>query len=63
MIIDTIFMWLVAVPLMAAAAYIFKLPALAVYFVMSLDEYYKMPVVFYHFKKNKWLNNITRDFN
>lgn len=62
MIIDTVFMWLVAVPLMAAAAYLFKLPPLWVYFVMSLDEYYKMPVVFHHFRKNKWMTNITRDF-
>lgn len=62
MIIDTVFMWLVAIPLMAAAAYIFKLPPLIVYLVMSLDEFYKMPVVVHHFKKNKWMKNITRDF-
>lgn len=63
MILDSIFMWAVAVPLMALAAYVFKLPALAVYFVMSLDEFYKMPVVFIHYKKMKWLNNITRNFD
>lgn len=62
MIIDTIFMWAVALPFMAAAAYILKLPPLWVYFVMTLDEYWKMPVVFIHYKKMKWLNNITRDF-
>ena len=38
MIIDSIFMWLVAVPLTFLAAYVFKLPPIWVYFVMSLDE-------------------------
>lgn len=60
MITDTIFMWLVALPLMAAAEYIFHLPAMWVYFVMTLDEFEKMPVVFAHYKKYNWMKNITR---
>ena len=62
MIIDTLFMWLVAVPLMFLAAYVLKIPPIWVYFVMTLDEFEKMPVVFVHYKKEKWLKNITRDF-
>ena len=46
MIIDSIFMWLVAVPLTFLAAYVLKLPPIWVYFVMTLDEFEKMPVVF-----------------
>ncbi len=61
MIVDVIFMWIVAVPLMAIAAYWLKWPPLWVYFVMTLDEYWKMPVVFIHFFRFRWLNNITRD--
>ncbi|MCQ2534631.1 MAG: MATE family efflux transporter [Clostridia bacterium] len=61
MILDTVYMWCVAVPAMALAAYVFKLPPLWVYFVMSLDEFGKMPVVFGHFLKYKWMKNITRD--
>ena len=61
MIVDTVFMWGVAVPLMAAAAYVFKLPPLWVYFVMTLDEFEKMPVVFAHYRKYKWMKNITRE--
>ncbi len=49
MIVDSIFMWLVAVPLAFLAAYVFKLPPIWVYFVMSLDELEKMPVVFIHY--------------
>ena len=46
-----------------AAAYVFKLPPIWVYFVMSLDELEKMPVVFIHYFRRKWLTNITRDFD
>lgn len=61
MVVDTVFMWGVAVPLMAIAAYVLKLPPIWVYFVMTLDEFEKMPVVFAHYFKFKWMKNITRD--
>ncbi|MCQ2582839.1 MAG: MATE family efflux transporter [Treponema sp.] len=60
-IMDTIMMWGVAIPLMAIAAYVFKLPAIWVYFVMTLDEIIKMPIFFGHFLKYKWMKNITRN--
>ena len=62
MITDTLCMWLIAVPLMAIAAYVIKLPPIWVYFVMTLDEFEKMPIVFYHYKKGNWTKNITREF-
>ena len=62
MIIDSVFMWLVAVPLTFLAAYVFKLPPIWVYFIMTLDEFEKMPAVFIHYFRGKWLTNITRDF-
>lgn len=62
MITDTLCMWLIAVPLMAIATYVFKLPPLGVYFVMTLDEFEKMPFVFWHYKKGNWTKNITREF-
>lgn len=63
MIVDSIFMWLVAVPLTFIAAYVLKLPPVWVYFIMTLDEFEKMPVVFIHYFRNRWLTNITRDFD
>ena len=62
MITDTLCMWIIAVPLMAVAAYVIKLPPIWVYFVMTLDEFEKMPIVLYHYKKGNWAKNITRDF-
>lgn len=61
MVVDTVFMWGVSVPLMAIAAYVLKLPPVWVYFVMTLDEFEKMPVVFAHYFKFEWMKNITRD--
>jgi hypothetical protein len=29
---------------------------------MTLDEFEKMPVVFIHYFRKKWLANITRNF-
>lgn len=61
MIVDSLSMWLVAVPLTALAAFVFKLPVAGVYFVLCLDEFEKMIPVFIHYKKFNWLTNITRD--
>ncbi len=61
MIVDTVTMWCVAVPLGFAAAFLFKWPPMVVYFVLCLDEFWKIPVVYKYYKSYKWLNNITRD--
>lgn len=58
---DIIMMWFVAIPLMAIAAYVLKLPPIWVYFVMTLDEIEKMPFIFIHYRKFEWMKNITRD--
>lgn len=60
MICDTITMWVVSVPLGFISAFVLKLPPMAVYFVLCLDEFWKIPVVIKHYKSYKWLKNITR---
>lgn len=57
---DIVAMWIYAVPVGFLAAFLFKLPPLWVYFILCLDEFVKMPVVFLRYKKKKWLCNITR---
>ena len=54
-------MWGVILPLAAMAAFWWKWDPLAVYFILSLDEAVKIPWVYAHYKKYKWLNNITRE--
>lgn len=53
-------MWCFSVPLGFIAAFWLKLPVLAVYCIVNLDEFVKMPAMFKHYKKYIWLRNITR---
>lgn len=59
-VIDTISMWAVSVPLGLLAWLAFKLPPIWVYFVLYLDEFEKMAIVIHHYRKKKWLRDITR---
>lgn len=61
MICDTITMWCVSVPLGFLSAFVFKFPPIVVYFILCLDEFWKVPVVYKYYKSYKWVNNITRD--
>ena len=61
MITDCLCMWLVALPLVAIAAFVIKLPVEWVYFVLCLDEFEKMLPVYLHYRKFTWARNITRD--
>jgi len=61
MICDAITMWCVSVPLGFLVAFVFKWPPMVVYFVLCLDEFWKIPAVYKYFKSYKWLNNITRE--
>ena len=56
---DAVTMWCFAVPLGYIAAFILKLPVLMVYFVLNLDELVKLPAVFKHYRKYKWVKNLT----
>lgn len=61
LICDAIVMWCVSVPLGFASAFLFKLPPMTVYFILCLDEFWKMPTVFRYYKSYRWVNNITHD--
>lgn len=59
---DFVDMWLVAVPVSFFCAFVLKWPVKWVYFVICLDEFYKIPFVYRHYKKYGWLHNITREY-
>lgn len=61
LICDTISMWGVSVPLGFLSAFVFKFPPMLVYFILCLDEFWKMPVVYRHYKSYVWLKDITRE--
>lgn len=61
MICDCITLWCVVVPLGMLAAFVWKLPVIAVAAILTLDEFVKIPAVYIHYKRYKWVKNITRD--
>ncbi|WP_303823600.1 MATE family efflux transporter [Ruminococcus flavefaciens] len=60
MICDIVTLWCVVVPMGMIGAFLLKLPVLAVAFILTLDEFVKIPAVYKHYMKYKWLKNITR---
>lgn len=61
LICDTVTMWCVVVPAGLIAAFVLRLPVIGVYLVLNTDEIIKLPVVYWYYKKYKWLKNITRE--
>ena len=59
MLCDSITLWCITVPRGCICAFILKLPVMVVYFVLNLDEIIKLPVVYKHYKKYKWIKNLT----
>ena len=57
---DIITMWCVSVPLGFISAFVLKLPPMRVYFILCMDEFWKMPIVIRYYKSYKWVQNITR---
>lgn len=53
-------MWGLAVPLAALGTYVFKWPVVVVYALTCLDEVGKIPLTMFHFKKYKWVRDLTR---
>ena len=58
---DTINMWLVIVPMGLLAAFVLKLSVPVVYFLLNLDEFTKIPAEWLHYRKYKWVRNLTVD--
>lgn len=56
---DTMTMWGITVPLGMLAAFVWKLPVPAVYLIVNLDEMIKLPAVYRHYKKYKWVKDLT----
>ena len=53
-------MWGIALPCAFLGAFYWKLPVLAVYACTCLDEVGKIPWVMLHYRRCKWVKNITR---
>ena len=56
---DLITLWCVIIPMGMIGAFVLDLPVLAVAFILTLDEFVKIPAVYRHYMKYKWVKNIT----
>lgn len=61
LICDMISMWGYAVPVGLFCAFVLKLPEMWVYFILCLDEFVKLPVNIWYYRKRRWVKNITRE--
>ncbi len=52
-------MWLIGVPVCAAAVFLFKLPIELVYVCTMAEEIVKLLIGIPHFKSRKWIKNLT----
>ena len=60
LVCDIINMWFVILPCAFLAAFVLKLPVIAVFFVINLDEVTKLWAVILHYRKYGWVKNLTR---
>lgn len=56
-------MWGMAIPLAALGTFLFGWPVWVIYACTCLDEVGKIPWVMYHYKKYKWVKDLTRKEN
>ena len=56
---DLINMWVFIIPISALAAFVLHAPVMIVYFLLNLDEIGKIPFELMHYRKKKWLKNLT----
>ena len=61
MICDSVTMWAVILPVGFFCAFVLKLPVLVVAVILTLDEFVKIPWVYKHYMKYKWVKNITKE--
>lgn len=57
---DAVTLWCITVPLGLLAAFLWKLPVLAVYAIVNMDELIKLPAVYRHYRKYIWVKDLTR---
>lgn len=59
MFCDAVTLWCITVPMGLIAAFVCRAPVMVVYFLLNLDEIVKLPVVYRHYKKYRWVRNLT----
>ena len=58
--LDLITMWVITVPISLFSAFVLKLPPLAIYTILCIDEISKFPLAMRHYFSGSWNRNLTR---
>ena len=58
---DLVNLWCIIIPAACLAAFVFHAPPLAVYFILYLDEFTKIPIEAAHYRKYRWVRNIAAE--
>ena len=53
-------MWFVAIPLAFMGTFVFNWPVAAVFICTCLDEVGKIPWTLHHYRKYKWVKDLTK---
>ena len=57
--LDLVGTWLIGVPVGMVSAYILRLPIEKVYFLLSLEEVFRLIMLLIVFRTRKWMSNLT----
>ena len=60
LVVDTIFLWLVSIPLGALAGFVFQLSPWLVYCILKLDELLKTIFSVTRISRGRWMRDVTR---
>ncbi|MBQ6806263.1 MAG: MATE family efflux transporter [Lachnospiraceae bacterium] len=61
MILDMTTMWCGSILLSAVAAFVFHAPVPIVYAILLSDEFIKIPICWWRYRKKVWLKDVTRE--
>ena len=58
---DSMYMWAVNIPIVAAVTYLTKWPVFGLYLVGQSTDFFKLILAFRLVRKEKWVKNLTLD--
>lgn len=58
MVIDVVGTWLVGVPLGLVTAFVFHMPIFWVYFILSQEEFVRLVMTVFVFRRGGWMNRL-----
>lgn len=61
MVIDMIGTWLVGAPLGLITAFVFRMPVIWVYFILSQEELVRLLITLFIFRSRKWMMSLQTD--